>query len=45
MPPEYSLESTDATKTRSTATATQMDYWEVYDNMGDGLPKLHSRKK
>jgi hypothetical protein len=42
VPPEYSLSSTTNEHTFD-SHRKDMDYWEVYDNMGSS-PKLHSRK-
>ncbi len=43
VPPEYSLGSTTNEDTFD-SQRDKMDFWEVYDNMGES-PKLHSRKK
>jgi predicted ABC-type ATPase len=45
VPPEYSLESI-TNENSFDSHRDQMDYWEVYDNMGKypEPPKLHSRK-
>ena len=42
VPPEYSLASTTNEHTFD-SHRDDMDYWEIYDNMGKS-PKLHSRK-